>query len=54
MINASRSLLCEIQLMALSVHTSSFLSKPSLVVPSVVTGYHNNLIILEQINDHTI
>jgi hypothetical protein len=40
--------------MALSVHTSSFLSKLSLVVPSVVTLCHTNLIIFVQINGHTI
>jgi len=53
-INASRSFLSELPLMALSVHTSTFLSKLSLVVPSVVTRFHTNLIIFEQINGHTI
>jgi hypothetical protein len=40
--------------MALSVHTSSFLFNLSLVVPSVVTRCHTNLIMVEQINAHTI
>jgi hypothetical protein len=54
-INASRSFLSELPLMALSVHTSSFLSKLSLVVvPSVVTRFHTNLIIFESNHGHAI
>jgi len=49
-INASRSFLSELPLIALSVHTSTFLSELSLVVPSVVTRFHTNLIICEQTN----